>query len=186
MTPYDFNPGSAPEDEGTVSGGRCESPSMALASVILAILALVFNLVFYISLPLACLAIVLGLLSRGSSMLAGRARIGVITACVAIAINLIITAAGALYIWRTPELRNYIRQLYEYYSEYYSGYPEYDPATPVPGTLPGDSEQLVPGSQPQNGQDLLPGSQPQDGQDLLPGSQPQFPDGDADPWASYV
>ena len=129
---YEFRPASQPDTPDIESGGLSCSPGMALAALVLSILAVIFCVIIYISLPLAAMAIVLALLSRGSGRLAGRARTGVVIACISIAVSLFLTGAGVLYIWRTPELRDYVKQLYEYYS----GYEEEDPSLPQPEELP--------------------------------------------------
>ena len=89
---------------------------MATASLVCAVLALLTLQVFFISLPLGATAVILALLSRGTSPIHGRARIAVIGGAAAIAVSSIVTIVTVRQVYTNPQLRAQVEELYHYYT----------------------------------------------------------------------
>ena len=113
------NQNSGPNNPDDLSRlkGNVAKRNMATASMVCGIIALITMQIFFISLPLAGVSIILALLSRTDSGLpAGRARIAVICGAAAMVLSSLITVYAARQIYTNPQLRAQVEDLYNYYS----------------------------------------------------------------------
>ncbi len=103
--------------------------NMATASLVCGIIALISFQLFFISLPLAGVAIILALLSRKSGRIEGRARLALIAGGVAAVICSMYTYYMIRTVYNDPQLRAQVEQLYGYYSGQLSGAAESEGGT---------------------------------------------------------
>ncbi len=90
--------------------------TMATASLVCGIIALVSFQLFFISLPLAGVSIILALLSRSSGKIETRARFALIAAGIAAVICSLYTVYVIRTVYNNPQLRAQVEQLYNYYT----------------------------------------------------------------------
>ena len=104
------------------------SSAMETASMILAILAAVTIWVIYLSVPLASLAVILALLSRGDRKPSGKARTSLVIAASAGILSILITVISFVIIFTNDSLHSQFNELLSYYRSYYlsSGTPSED------------------------------------------------------------
>lgn len=97
--------------------------SMSTAAAVLGVTAAASTMVLPVYLPciLGSLAIVMALLSRGSALMALRARIGLTVALVSIIMNIMMLASGVYMFVTVPEVR---QQFYDFYEQIYGESPE--------------------------------------------------------------
>lgn len=95
------------------------SRKLAAAALILAFLAVPFFFLFYVSIPLGAIAVLLALLSRGSGKISPRAKLAAIIGTGAICLSLLTTAYMFITVYRTPELRTQIEQMIDFYYDLY-------------------------------------------------------------------
>ncbi len=90
--------------------------TMATASLVCGIIALIAFQLFFISLPMAGISIILALLSRNGSKVEGRARIALIAAGAAAIVCSLYTWYAIRTVYNDPRLRSQVEQLYNYYT----------------------------------------------------------------------
>lgn len=90
--------------------------SMATASLVCGIIALISFQLFFISLPMAGVSIILALLSRSGKRVEGRARFALIAAGIAAVICSLYTWYAIRTVYNSPQLRAQVEQLYNYYT----------------------------------------------------------------------
>lgn len=95
--------------------------SMATASLVCGIIALISFQLFFICLPMAGASIILALLSRSSTKIEGRARFALIAAGIAAVICSLYTVYAIRTVYNNPQLRAQVEQLYNYYTGQSSG-----------------------------------------------------------------
>ena len=95
------------------------SRGLATGALVLAILAVPFFFLFYVSIPLGATAIILALLSRGRGKLRGRAKTATLIGTAAIAFSASFTVYLFVSVYQSPDLQRQIEQIVEYYFDYY-------------------------------------------------------------------
>ncbi len=139
--------GSCNHSDYDGSGSR-QGSSRALSSAALGlgIAALLFCSFIYTAVPLACLSIILALLSRGRSRKNSAMTAAIIMDVMAIALSAAITIAAFHTIFSSPILRSQFNEIIEYYSNqlYGEGGPDDPELSGLPGT--GDSSETDRGS----------------------------------------
>lgn len=105
------------------------SRGLATGALVLAILAVPFFFLFYVSIPLGATAVILALLSRGRGKLRGRAKTATLIGTAAIAFSASFTVYLFVSVYQSPDLQKQIEQIVEYYFDYY-GLDEEDSFTP--------------------------------------------------------
>ncbi len=90
--------------------------TMATASLVCGIIALISFQLFIISLPMAGVSIILALLSRSNGKIETRARFALIAAGIAAVICSLYTWYAIRTVYNNPQLRAQVEQLYSYYT----------------------------------------------------------------------
>ncbi len=103
--------------------------TMATASLVCGIVALISFQLFFISLPMAGISIILALLSRSSKKIEGRALFALVAGCLAAVICSLYTVYAIRTVYNDPKLRAQVEQLYNYYSGQLSGTAESEEAS---------------------------------------------------------
>ena len=85
------------------------------ASTVLGIFALFSVMIIYVSIPLAALSIITGLLSRGNGKVKGRSKRGIMIGSIALGVSLGITAVTVGMYFTNPEYRQTVHELVDYY-----------------------------------------------------------------------
>lgn len=112
------------------------SRGLALGAMVLAALAVPLFYVFYVSIPLAALAIILALLSRGRGPISPRGRLAVLIASGAILFSSISGAYMIYSVYHSPELRQQLNRILDFYNDMYE---DEAPVADDPGALPDTS-----------------------------------------------
>ena len=102
--------------------------NLETASMVLGLLALFSVLIVYVSIPLAALSVITGLLSRGNGRLKGRSKRGVMIGGIALAVSLTITAATVGMYFTNSQYRQTVHELVDYYMQRYGLESADDPA----------------------------------------------------------
>ena len=89
------------------------------ASMILGLFALFSVMIIYVSIPLAALSIITGLLSRGNGRVKGRSKRGIMIGGIALGASLGITAVTVGMYFTNPQYRQTVHELVDYYMERY-------------------------------------------------------------------
>ena len=119
--PYE-NPGDFRSDPNTGTFRQEHSGSLALATAafILCLIGGATFFIFYFSVPLAALSIILALLSRGDGKTSIRGKIAVIISVIDIIVSISFTGYAACSIFNDPVQRRQFERLWDYYMDYYS------------------------------------------------------------------
>ncbi|MDO5346035.1 MAG: hypothetical protein Q4E91_09845 [Lachnospiraceae bacterium] len=96
------------------------SPALATAAFVLCLIGGISFFICYISIPLAALAIILALLSRGDGKISVRGKIAVVISVLDIFISVFFTASAVYSVLNDPVQRRQFEALWNYYMDYYS------------------------------------------------------------------
>lgn len=121
------------------------SPALATAAFVLSLISGASFYIFYISIPLAALAILLGLLSRGDGKARSRAKIAIMLGVIDLAASSAFTATAAYSVFHDPDLRAQFEAMWDYYMDYFGNGPEDGPIGDTPEFVfyEPDTEKLV-------------------------------------------
>lgn len=113
------------------------------ASMVLGLFALFSVMIIYVSIPLAALSVITGLLSRGNGKVKGRGKRGIMIGSIALGASLGITAVTVGMYFTNPQYRQTVHELVDYYMERYGLETSSDAETePKEGTLGGILQQM--------------------------------------------
>lgn len=101
------------------------SRGLALGAMVLAALAVPLFYVFYVSIPLAAIAIILALLSRGRGPISTRGRLAVLIASGTLFFSTLSGAYMMYTVYHSPDLRQQLRDMLDFY---YDMFEETEPA----------------------------------------------------------
>ena len=90
--------------------------TMSTASFVLGLIAVLTFQFFFISLPAAGASIILALLSRSGPSMMSRSRIALMMSGAAVTASLLFTWYAVSTVYKSPELRAQVQQLYDYYT----------------------------------------------------------------------
>ncbi len=129
MDYYDpYSSDFGPDQQGIWSERERSRNRFASAAIALGILSCCLSLIFYLSIPMGALAIIMALLSKGGKRrMTSRARFAVGAGAMGMIFSLIITVYSVYTVMNDPFYRSYVEQ----YLNYISG--TFDPADPDGG-----------------------------------------------------
>ncbi len=104
-------------DNGNAPEG---SVKMATAALIVGIAAVLFFRIFYLSIPMAAISIILALLSRGGYTVSLRGKLAIIVSSATIIFSASNTAYTIYQIYHDPVLRQQFEMYMEYFERLYS------------------------------------------------------------------
>ncbi len=160
------------------------SRSLRAAALVLALLAGFLFSVFFVSVPLAALAIILALLSRGSGRLRGAAMAAIIIACISVSMSSASTVMLIRTIRSDPAVHLQVEQMLEGLNKYYGL--EGDLKLTLPESVFG--ENLLPKYAPETaeteGKDPFAAGQGGEKEPDVPAPVPSLPGRDAPSFAS--
>ena len=93
---------------------------MATAALIVGIAAVLFFRIFYLSIPMAAISIILALLSRGGYTVSLRGKLAIIVSSATIIFSVSNTAYTIYQIYHDPVLRQQFEMYMEYFERLYS------------------------------------------------------------------
>ena len=102
-----------------VSAQFTGSRGLATGALVLALLAVPFFFLFYISIPLGAVAVLLALLSRGRGKISLRAKLAAFIGAGAICLSGLTTSYMFITVYRTPELREQLERMIDFYYGFY-------------------------------------------------------------------
>lgn len=116
-------------DNGNAQEG---SVKMATAALIVGIAAVLFFRIFYLSIPMAAISIILALLSRGGCVVSLRGKLAIIISSATIIFSASSTAYTIYQIYHDPVLRQQFEMYMEYFERLYSEDDDFSIWEPLP------------------------------------------------------
>ena len=101
-----------PNENGSSSAGNA---ALAQAALFLSIFCVLTCVMFFISIPLGSLAIILALLSKGTGKLPGKAKVSVFLGTLGLILTIALTTAAVTVLVKDPGFQQGVHEMIDYY-----------------------------------------------------------------------